>query len=119
MRTRSFGTKTLASRIGRQSERASRAAGIVLALAALTTGAFFVSFWGRNASWLGRRDMGVALALSFAVPLTVYVSAALAAVSAVGAIHAGIRHRPARRWVASLGLAILPIVVLYALDPRL
>lgn len=91
---------------------------LVLALAMMTCVAFFGSFWGKDATWLGRNDMGVALALSFLVPLSAYAAALLALMSLAGTAHARLRAKPARRWLAALGLALLPMVFLFLLDAR-
>lgn len=95
-----------------------RGAGVVLAVAALIAAAFFLSFWGRNAEGVGRHDMGMALALSFAVPLSFYASLAWAAVSAVGAAVAVRRGRTPARWLQALGLSLLPGLFLLLIDLR-
>ena len=91
---------------------------MVLAVAAVVTAAFFFSFWGRNAAGLGARDMGWALSLSFAVPLTLYASLACAAVALVGLLVALARDGARRTWLAALAVAALPVLFLALLDAR-
>ncbi len=82
------------------------------------SGAFFLAFWGKDAGGLGRDDMGLALALSFAVPLALYASQALAAVLLLAALVARARGRPLRLWLAALAVALLPLAFLLLRDPR-
>jgi hypothetical protein len=60
--------------------------------------------------------MGIALALSFAVPITVYASLVRAAVALLAALAAAVRKRPLRRWLAALGVALLPALFLLLVD---
>ena len=93
-----------------------RAAGPVLAIACFLAAAFFFSFWGRNAEGLGLHDMGIALALSFAVPITLYASLACAALAALGAVVSWRRGGPPARWLATLGISLLPVLFLVLVD---
>ena len=93
-----------------------RGAGAVLAVAAIIAAAFFFSFWGRNAEGLGRHDMGIGLALSFAVPLAFYASLAWAAVALVGAAIAARRRRSPMRWLQALGVSLVPALFLLLID---
>jgi hypothetical protein len=88
----------------------------VLAAAVAVTAAFFLSFWGRNAAGLGRHDMGIALSLSFAVPLSFYASLLCAAGAAAGTIAAFVRGRAAVLWLAALAVALLPTAFFLATD---
>jgi len=88
----------------------------MLVMAAVVAAAFFFAFWGRNAAGLGRTDMGWALSLSFAVPLTFYASLLCAAAAAVGTAVAFARARPRAPWVAALAVALLPALFLAILD---
>lgn len=90
----------------------------VLAVAFLIAAAFFFSFWGRNAEGLGAHDMGSALALSFAVPLTFYASLFWAALAAAGAVRARMGSRPPSRWLAALAVSLLPALFLLFQDLR-
>jgi len=85
-------------------------------LSALVALAFFFSFWGVNAKGLGRHDMGIGLALSFAVPVTVYASLACAVLVAVGTAAAAWRKRPLGLWLSALGVSLLPILFLALVD---
>lgn len=78
---------------------------------------FFVAFWGRNAPGLGAQDAGLALGLSFLVPITLYGSLGLAAASAAAAFLAWRRGRGARLPLLALGIALLPVVFLAIVDP--
>jgi hypothetical protein len=78
--------------------------------------AFLVSFWGVNAEGLGRHDMGVALALSFAMPITLYASWACAAAAALGAAVAWKRGRPRALWLWALAVSLLPVSCLLLVD---
>jgi hypothetical protein len=82
---------------------------LVLALAVFFSGGFFVSFWGRNAAWLGRNHMGLALAFSFAVPLALYSCAILAIVSLLAGVVTMVRRDPAWIWFAAFTVAIAPL----------
>lgn len=93
--------------------------GGLLVLDAAVSGAFFASFWGVDAERVGRYDLGLALALSFASAVAVYASLALAAVSAVAAGVALVTRRPVGLFVAGLAIALLPIAYLWLLDARL
>jgi hypothetical protein len=93
-----------------------RAAAVFLAIAALIAAAFFFSFWGTNAEGLGRHDMGIALALSFAVPLTFYASIAWAALALVGTVVTLVKGRPRARWLAALAVSLLPGLFLLLVD---
>lgn len=93
-----------------------RGATAMLVLAALVAAAFFGSFWGRNAEALGGHDLGTALGLSFAVPVTFYASLGCAALSIAGAAVARARGRAAARWMAALGVSLLPGLFLLAVD---
>jgi hypothetical protein len=88
----------------------------MLVLAAVVAAAFFGSFWGRNAEALGGHDMGTALGLSFAVPVTFYASLACAALSAAGAAVARTRGRAVTRWMAAFGVSLLPGLFLLMKD---
>lgn len=83
----------------------------LLAASVLVAAFFFVSRWAINAPGLGARDAGLALALSFANPLSLYASAALALVSGLlAAVSAG---RGAWQPFAYAALvAALPVVYL-------
>jgi hypothetical protein len=89
---------------------------LLLALCVGVSGAFFFSFWGCNAEGLGRRDVGMALALSFLVPLTVYASLVLALVAAVAVIAARRRRRALYLRLAALVIALLPSAFLLLVD---
>ena len=93
-----------------------RAATVLAVVAGLVTAAFFLSFWGRNAEGLGRRDMGIALALSFAVPITFYASLACAASSLLGAALAWRSGRARAPWLAALAVSLLPAAFFLLLD---
>jgi hypothetical protein len=60
----------------------------LLAVSVLVSAFFFVSRWAINAPGLGAGDAGLALTLSFASPLSLYASAALAVVCALMALAA-------------------------------
>lgn len=60
--------------------------------------------------------MGLALALSFAVPFTAYASLACAAVALVATLAAGSRRRPLRLWLAALAVSLLPAAFLLVVD---
>jgi hypothetical protein len=92
------------------------AATALLAIAVLITAAFFFSFWGRNAAGVGRDDMGMALALSFAVPLTFYASLVCAVAALVGAALSWKAGRPHARWLAALAISLLPGACLLLVD---
>jgi hypothetical protein len=62
----------------------NRGAAAVLVIAGLVTAAFFLGFWGTNAAGLGRHDMGIALALSLAVPIAFYASLICASLALLG-----------------------------------
>jgi len=94
----------------------SRGAAAFLAVAGLLAAVFFLSFWGRNAEGLGRHDMGIALALSFAVPITFYASLVCAALALVGAGVAWKRRRPPAPWLAALMVSLLPALFLLVVD---
>ena len=94
----------------------SRGAAAFLTVAGLVVAAFFLSFWGRNAEGLGRHDMGIALALSFAVPITFYASLVCAALAAVGAGVAWKRQRRPAPWLAALAVSLLPTLFLLVVD---
>ena len=90
----------------------------MLVIAAVVDAAFFLSFWGRNAAGLGRHDMGMALSLSFAVPLTFYASLFCASASAAGTAVALVRGRPRGLWVIALAVALLPTAFFLVKDAR-
>jgi len=94
----------------------SRLATAFLVVAGLVAAAFFLSFWGRNAAGLGRQDMGIALALSFAVPITFYASLIWAALALLGAGVAWKRGRPPVPWLAALAVSLLPGLFLLLVD---
>lgn len=85
---------------------------VALLLAAL----FFFSFWGKNAEGLGGHDMGIALALSFAVPITFYASLIWAALTLLGGVVSWRRRRPAGPWLAALVVSLLPALFLLLVD---
>ncbi len=87
-----------------------------LVVAGLLAAVFFFSFWGRNAEGLGRHDMGIALALSFAVPITFYASLIWAALALVAAGIARKRRRPPAPWLAALVVSLLPALFLLLVD---
>ena len=89
---------------------------VLLVIAVAVTAAFFASFFGRNAEGLGAHDMGIALALSFAVPLTFYASLGLAALALLGAGFSRAQRRPCARWLLALGVALLPGLFLFLVD---
>ena len=99
-----------------RTARGGRGATAVLAIAGLVTAVFFFSFRGRNAEALGRYDMGVALALSFAVPIAFYASLICAALALLGAGIARTCWRPAGRWLAALLVSLLPALFLLLVD---
>ena len=88
----------------------------LLVVAGLLSLAFFFSFWGTNAEGLGRHDMGIALALSFAVPITFYASLIWAALALVGTVVNAVRRRPTARWLAALAVSLLPVLFLLLVD---
>lgn len=98
--------------------RGGRAAAVVLTVAGLLAAAFFASFWGRNAEGLGRRDMGLALAFSFGVPITFYASLVCAALALIGAFFAWKSGRAPARWLLALGISLLPAAFLMVADLR-
>jgi hypothetical protein len=87
-------------------------------VAGLLAAAFFFSFWGRNAERLGRHDLGIALAFSFGVPITLYGSLGCAAVILLMALRAAYRRRPLSLWLAALGVSLLPVLFLVLVDLR-
>lgn len=89
---------------------------LLLAFAVVVAAAFFFSFWGRNAESLGLHDAGLALGLSFAVPLTLYISLGVAAVALVATLLAARRRRPVRLWLAALLVSLLPAAFLVLVD---
>jgi len=60
--------------------------------------------------------MGMALALSFAVPITVYASLLCGAAALAAALVALARGRPAGPWLAALGVSLLPAMFLLLVD---
>jgi hypothetical protein len=84
---------------------------VLLALAALTSVFFFVSRWAINAPGLGKRDAGLALFLSFASPLSLYASAALALLCVLLAALSAARG-PWRTLLCAAFVAALPVVYL-------
>ncbi|HSB60639.1 MAG TPA: hypothetical protein VLI67_02895 [Vicinamibacteria bacterium] len=88
----------------------------LLVIAVLLAAGFFLSFWGRNAEALGGRDMGIALALSFAVPILLFASLGSAAVAALAVLAAALGRRPLRPRLAALGVSLLPAVFLLFVD---
>jgi hypothetical protein len=82
----------------------------------MVAGAFFFSFWGRNAPSLGQHDAGLALGLSFAVPLTLYTSLCIAAFALLATIAAARRRRRMGRWLAALLISALPLAFLVLVD---
>jgi len=86
----------------------------LLTVAGLAAAVFFVSFWGTNA--LGRHDMGIALALSFAVPITFYASLICAALALLGAGVARTRRSRPAPWLAALMVSLLPALFLLLVD---
>ncbi len=98
------------------SSGGGRGATAVLVLSAVIAAAFFAAFWARNAEALGRHDMGIALAASFAVPLAFYASLACAAAAVVGLLASWAGARPRARWLAALVVALLPLVFLAIKD---
>jgi len=93
-----------------------RGAAAFLAIAGLIAAVFFLSFWGTNAEGLGRHDMGIALALSFAVPITFYASLICAALALVGTVVTTMRRRPPTRWLQALVVSLLPALFLLLVD---
>ena len=91
-------------------------AAVFLTIAGLVATLFFFSFWGTNAEGLGRHDMGIALALSFAMPITFYASLICAALALVGAGLARKRRRPPAPWLAALVASLLPALFLLLVD---
>ena len=89
---------------------------MALGIAGLLAAVFFLSFWGTNAEGLGRHDMGIALALSFAVPITLYASLLWAALALVGTVVSAVRRRPTARWLAALAVSLLPVLFLLLVD---
>ena len=88
----------------------------MLVVSAAVAAAFFAAFWARNAEALGRHDMGIALAASFAVPLAFYGSLLCAAGALVGLAAAVARKHPRSRWLAALAVALLPLLFLAIKD---
>ena len=82
----------------------------MLAVSAAVAAAFFLSFWARDAEALGKHDMGIALAASFAVPLAFYASLLCAAAALAGLVAALVRRRPRARWLAALLVSLLPLL---------
>ena len=80
--------------------------------AALTSVFFFVSRWAINAPGLGTRDAGLALFLSFASPLSLYASAALAALCALLAVASAVARGDWRTFAGAALLAALPVAYL-------
>src|SRR5688572_19562122 len=105
-------TRPPASRAG----AGGRGSAAVLAVAVLFAAAFSFSFWGRNAEGVGRHDAGVALALSFAVPLAFYASLGWAVVALAGAVVAWRRRRSPMRWLQALAVSLLPALLLLVID---
>lgn len=89
---------------------------LFLAFAVTVAAAFFFSFWGRNAPGLGQHDAGLALGLSFAVPLTLYTSLLLAAFALPATIVTARRRGRAGRWLAALLVSVLPLAFLILID---
>ena len=85
---------------------------VLLALAALTSVFFFVSRWAINAPGLGKRDAGLALFLSFASPLSLYASAALAALCALLAVASAVARGDWRTFAGAALLAAFPVAYL-------
>jgi hypothetical protein len=84
---------------------------VLLAVSALVSGFFFLSRWAIDAPALGARDAGLALALSFANPLSLYLSVALAV--ACGLLAAVSAARGAwRRFAWAAVVAALPVAFL-------
>lgn len=88
----------------------------LLTVAGLVAAVFFLSFWGTNAEGLGRHDMGIALALSFAVPITFYASLICAALALLGAGVARTRGGRPAPWLAALMVSLLPALFLLLVD---
>lgn len=89
---------------------------LLLSLCVADTVAFLFAFWGRNAAGLGRHDAGLALALSFMVPLTLYASLGLAFVAALMMLLAWYRRRTLWVSLAAFVVALLPSLVLLGVD---
>lgn len=87
---------------------------LLLVLTLANSSAFFVSFWGRNTPGLGAKNVGLALAFSFALPLTIYASLALALVALLSII-ASARRLAFLRLVAFV-VALLPLSFLLLVD---
>jgi hypothetical protein len=100
---------------GRTGGKGALAAAL-LVVAGLLSLAFFFSFWGTNAEGLGRHDMGIALGLSFGVPITLYGSLSCAALALVASLAAAYRRRPLALWLAALGVSVLPVLFLLLVD---
>ena len=92
--------------------RGNAGALVVLVLASIVTAAFFVSVFGVNARGLGRHDLGMAIALAYLYPLTVYTSMPIVVVAIIGAIGARMRNRSIRLWLVIAAVALLPITCL-------
>ena len=94
------------------SARFQGAGRVFLAVCALVSAFFFASRWAINAPGLGAHDAGLALALSFANPLSVYACLALALAGAGLAAASALRGRPWRAFLAGALVAALPVAYL-------
>lgn len=90
----------------------ARAGRALLAVCSLVSVFFFVSRWGINAPGLGARDAGLALFLSFANPLSLYASAALAVVCALLAVGAATLRGPWRTFAWAALVSAAPVAYL-------
>ncbi|HET9314772.1 MAG TPA: hypothetical protein VFQ51_04245 [Vicinamibacteria bacterium] len=84
----------------------------LLVASALVSAFFFVSRWAINAPGLGARDAGLALSLSFAVPLSLYACAGLAALSVLLAAVAALAHRAWQPFLWAALVAAIPFAYL-------
>ena len=84
---------------------------VLLAASVLVSAFFFLSRWAINAPGLGARDAGLALALSYANPLSLYLGAALVLVCGLlAAVTAGRGAWRTFAWAALV--AALPVAYL-------
>ena len=84
---------------------------VFLALSLLVTTVFFATRWALDLR-LHARDMSLAILLSFANPLTLYASCALAVVGVVLAASAALARRPWRLFAWAALVSALPVAYL-------
>jgi hypothetical protein len=84
----------------------------LLAASALVSAFVFVARWAINAPGLGAHDAGLALSLSFAVPLSLYACAALGIVSALLAAVTALARRAWQPFLWAALVAAIPFAYL-------